>query len=75
MNGNQVETDIVSVFSATEDKDKVCHYNITICTSLLCDDDETGASKSNEKNQENLDRKDDLRKKLGQLHEMLQNLS
>mmetsp|Transcript_19550 Transcript_19550/g.40199 ORF Transcript_19550/g.40199 Transcript_19550/m.40199 type:complete len:609 (+) Transcript_19550:101-1927(+) len=60
MNGNQIETDFVSVFSATEDKDKVCHYNITICTSLLCDDDETGASKSNEKNQEKAKKKSPL---------------
>lgn len=37
-NGNQIDTDLVSVFQATEDSDMVCHYNITLCTPLLCED-------------------------------------
>lgn len=45
-NGNQIKTDIVSVYKATEDKSKVCHYNITICTSLMCDDYDDGDSNS-----------------------------
>jgi hypothetical protein len=54
-NGNQVDTDIVSVFQATEADDLVCHYNITLCTPLLCDDYDDGegtggsASKSKDK--------------------------
>ncbi len=53
MNGNQLDTDIVSLYQATEDKTRVCHYNITICTSLLCDDLEerkSGASKTSADN-------------------------
>eukprot|EP00531_Pseudo-nitzschia_arenysensis_P014592 CAMPEP_0116124598 /NCGR_PEP_ID=MMETSP0329-20121206/5363_1 /TAXON_ID=697910 /ORGANISM="Pseudo-nitzschia arenysensis, Strain B593" /LENGTH=629 /DNA_ID=CAMNT_0003618583 /DNA_START=65 /DNA_END=1954 /DNA_ORIENTATION=+ len=53
MNGNQLDTDIVSLYQATEDKTRVCHYNITICTSLLCDDLEdtnSATSKSSDNN-------------------------
>ena len=46
LNGNQIQTDIISVFQANEDKTLVCHYNITICTSLLCDDYDDGEGKS-----------------------------
>jgi len=47
-NGNQVDTDIVSVFHANEAENLVCHYNITLCTPLLCDDyvDEDGTGNS-----------------------------
>eukprot|EP00535_Pseudo-nitzschia_heimii_P001924 CAMPEP_0197176478 /NCGR_PEP_ID=MMETSP1423-20130617/2394_1 /TAXON_ID=476441 /ORGANISM="Pseudo-nitzschia heimii, Strain UNC1101" /LENGTH=675 /DNA_ID=CAMNT_0042625859 /DNA_START=11 /DNA_END=2038 /DNA_ORIENTATION=+ len=36
--GNQVDTDLIAVHDATEDPDRFCHYNITLCTPLLCDD-------------------------------------
>ncbi len=45
-NGNQIKTNIVSVYEATEDKSKVCHYNVTICTSLMCDDYDESETKT-----------------------------
>jgi hypothetical protein len=46
-NGNQVDTDIISVFEATEDDNFVCHYNFTLCTPLLCDDYDDGEGTGN----------------------------
>ena len=45
-NGNQIKTDVVSIYEATEDKSKVCHYNITICTSLMCEDYDESETKT-----------------------------
>jgi len=47
-NGDQVDTDIISVFEATEDENLVCHYNITLCTPLLCDDYDDGDGTGND---------------------------
>ena len=37
-NGRPIETDIVTIFEANEWNEAVCHYNVTLCTPLLCDD-------------------------------------
>lgn len=37
-NGEPFETDLVSLQSVTESKQKICTYTITVCTPLLCDD-------------------------------------
>jgi len=61
-NGRPIETDIVTIIEATEWKESTCHYNITLCTPLLCDDyideadssvddDESGSSKMHSNSQ------------------------
>lgn len=37
-NGRLVATDLLTIARATEAKDAVCQYSITVCTPLLCDD-------------------------------------
>jgi Glucosidase II beta subunit-like protein len=37
-NGKPVATDVVTIVHTTEWSEAVCHYNITLCTPLLCDD-------------------------------------
>ncbi|KAG7363315.1 glucosidase II [Nitzschia inconspicua] len=37
-NGRPVTTDIMTMVKTTEWSEEVCHYNITLCTPLLCDD-------------------------------------
>ena len=37
-NGKPFETDLVTIFAAADSKEDICHYNITLCTPLLCDD-------------------------------------
>jgi hypothetical protein len=37
-NGRPVSTDVLTIVQTTEWSEAVCHYNITLCTPLLCDD-------------------------------------
>jgi len=65
--GNQVDTDIVSIYEATEDNEAVCRYNVTLCTPLLCDDYDdgtgNGASKATDKKSNGMSALEKLLKK------------
>ena len=37
-NGRPVSTDLLTIVQTIEWSEAVCHYNITLCTPLLCDD-------------------------------------
>ena len=37
LNGRPIKSDNVAIHSLGEQKDKVCVYNVTVCTTLLCD--------------------------------------
>jgi hypothetical protein len=55
-NGRPVETDIVTILEANEWSEAVCHYNVTLCTPLLCDDyinDEADSSTDDDDNDDN----------------------
>jgi hypothetical protein len=46
-NGRPLSTDILTLVQTTEWSEAVCHYNITLCTPLLCDDTSTTNDSSN----------------------------
>jgi hypothetical protein len=39
-NEKKFESDDIAVMDMREDPDQVCHYDVTVCTTLLCDEDE-----------------------------------
>lgn len=38
--GKQFKSNAIAMMDLVEDLDKVCHYNVTMCTPLLCDTEE-----------------------------------
>ena len=42
-NNMQITSDIAAVLDIREDPDHICTYNVTVCTSLLCKEEEEGA--------------------------------
>jgi hypothetical protein len=39
-NEKKFESDDIAVMDIKEDPDQVCHYEVTVCTTIMCDEDE-----------------------------------
>lgn len=42
--GKKFESDDIAVMDIKEDPDQVCHYDVTVCTTLLCDEEDMETS-------------------------------
>ena len=58
--GNQIDTDVVFFYEATESERAVCHYNVTLCTPLLCDDYDDGSTAKEGSGDDNNNKPSDL---------------
>jgi hypothetical protein len=55
-NEKKFESDDIAVMDIIEDPDQVCHYDVTVCTTLLCDEDEDAETSLHKKQAASLQR-------------------